>query len=161
MLARKLTYATGPIASALDQVLHDNKVQRQAYHGKAFVGNHVQKCCQVRITHVAHALKQRKINGRICVIKELFVMLQPNLIDALTKVPVEELERQLTDEMPLAAQERLRREAFQHRANFREIFQKFADVHKGINHANALTDEDVFRIGKSMNLLHYNACCKI
>ncbi|XP_038053533.1 uncharacterized protein LOC119725985 [Patiria miniata] len=56
-LSAKLTYATGPIASALDRVLHDHKVQRQAYHGKAFVGNHVNKCCE------------------------------PKLIDALTKVP--------------------------------------------------------------------------
>ncbi|XP_038062594.1 uncharacterized protein LOC119733087 [Patiria miniata] len=122
-LSAKLTYATGPIASALDRVLHDHKVQRQAYHGKAFVGNHVNKCCE------------------------------PKLIDALTKVPPEELERQLTDDMSLTAQERLRRQAFQHRAHFREVFLKFADVHKGINHALALTDQDVLRIDVSIREL--------
>jgi predicted nucleic acid-binding Zn-ribbon protein len=43
----QLSYATGPVASSLDEVLHKFKVQRQAYHGKAFVGNHVHKCCEV------------------------------------------------------------------------------------------------------------------
>ena len=43
-----LPFGTGPIASSLDAELKRHKVERQAYHGKAFVGNHVHKCCQVR-----------------------------------------------------------------------------------------------------------------
>ena len=48
-MSTKLAYGTGPIASNLDEVLHRYKVERQAYHGKAFVGNHVHKCCEVKI----------------------------------------------------------------------------------------------------------------
>ena len=43
-----LAFGTGVVASSLDEVLQKHKVQRQAYHGKAFVGNHVHKCCQVK-----------------------------------------------------------------------------------------------------------------
>ena len=44
-------YASGPVASSLDRVLSQFHVQRQAYHGKAFVGNHVHKCCTVHQLH--------------------------------------------------------------------------------------------------------------
>ncbi|XP_038063036.1 uncharacterized protein LOC119733727 [Patiria miniata] len=43
----QLPFGTGPIASSLDSALVKHNVCRQAYHGKAFVGNHVHKCCQV------------------------------------------------------------------------------------------------------------------
>lgn len=42
-----LPFGTGPVAGSLDQVLQKHHVERQAYHGKAFVGNHVHKCCKV------------------------------------------------------------------------------------------------------------------
>ena len=42
-----LAYGTGPVVSSLDKVLSKFHVQRQAYHGKAFVGNHVHRCCTV------------------------------------------------------------------------------------------------------------------
>ena len=42
-----LAFGTGPIVSSLEKVLSKFNVQRQAYHGKAFVGNHVHKCCKV------------------------------------------------------------------------------------------------------------------
>ena len=39
----------GPYIEALDQTLSTIGVQRQAYFGGTFVGNHVHKCCQVRM----------------------------------------------------------------------------------------------------------------
>ena len=36
-------------ASSLDQVLQKHRVERQAYHGKAFVGNHINKLCKVNV----------------------------------------------------------------------------------------------------------------
>lgn len=43
----KLTPGQGPLAGQLDITLQEFRVQRHAYHGKSFVGNHVHKCCQV------------------------------------------------------------------------------------------------------------------
>lgn len=37
----------GPIVKRLDLTLQEMKVQRQVYHGKSFVGNHIHRCCQV------------------------------------------------------------------------------------------------------------------
>ncbi|XP_071950201.1 uncharacterized protein [Antedon mediterranea] len=42
-----LPFGTGPIVTSLERVLQKNRIQRQAYHGKSFIGNHVHKCCQV------------------------------------------------------------------------------------------------------------------
>eukprot|EP00057_Strongylocentrotus_purpuratus_P005186 XP_003730386.1 PREDICTED: uncharacterized protein LOC100891379 isoform X1 [Strongylocentrotus purpuratus] len=39
-----LKVGEGPIAQSLDEVLKSISVQRQAFHGKSFVGNHVHKC---------------------------------------------------------------------------------------------------------------------
>ena len=45
----ELPVGSGPVVGCLDKTLKEHKVQRQAYHGKAFVGNHVHKCCKVRV----------------------------------------------------------------------------------------------------------------
>ncbi|XP_071500072.1 uncharacterized protein [Diadema antillarum] len=42
----KVPEGRGTITSSLDQALQEIHVQRQAYHGKSFVGNHVHKCLQ-------------------------------------------------------------------------------------------------------------------
>ncbi|XP_065656336.1 uncharacterized protein LOC136081893 [Hydra vulgaris] len=39
----KLDKVSGPCIQKLDEILKENKVERQAYHGKCFVGNHVHK----------------------------------------------------------------------------------------------------------------------
>ncbi|XP_022110640.1 uncharacterized protein LOC110990110 [Acanthaster planci] len=109
----ELPFATGPIASSLDTILQQHRVQRQAYHGKAFVGNHVHKCCE------------------------------PLVIKALTAVPLEVAEKSLTDDIPLAAHDKLRREAAHIGVHFQELFMKFADVHKGINHSSAVTQQQI------------------
>ncbi|XP_072022975.1 uncharacterized protein [Amphiura filiformis] len=41
-----LKFGKGPIANSLDQVLKKHHVERQAYHGKSFVGNHINKLCK-------------------------------------------------------------------------------------------------------------------
>ena len=37
----------GPCKQALEDVLQEVHVERQAYHGKSFIGNHVQKMLKV------------------------------------------------------------------------------------------------------------------
>ena len=37
----------GPLTKHLDVVLEEMNVERQAYHGKSFIGNHVHTCCKV------------------------------------------------------------------------------------------------------------------
>ena len=37
----------GPYLKALDKVLTTKNVQRQAYHGQSFIGNHVNKMLKV------------------------------------------------------------------------------------------------------------------
>ncbi|XP_030828702.1 uncharacterized protein LOC105439624 isoform X2 [Strongylocentrotus purpuratus] len=59
----KVSVASGMIAASLDQALQDMHVQRQAYHGKSFIGNHVHKCLKpdniIRLTtRVADTMKQ-------------------------------------------------------------------------------------------------------
>ena len=39
--------ANGPLPVHLDEVLKKMNVERQAYHGKSFIGNHVHTCCKV------------------------------------------------------------------------------------------------------------------
>ncbi|XP_071796273.1 uncharacterized protein [Asterias amurensis] len=112
----RLSYASGPVTSALDKVLQKFKVQRQAYHGKSFVGNHVHKCCK------------------------------PDVIEALTAVPRQKVEENLSDDIPLSAHDQLLRQAATTGSNFRQIFLMFADVHHGINHSNSLDTADIHRI---------------
>nr|XP_058961399.1 uncharacterized protein LOC131788329 [Pocillopora verrucosa] len=38
--------ANGPLSVHLDEVLKKMNVERQAYHGKLFIGNHVHTCCK-------------------------------------------------------------------------------------------------------------------
>ena len=42
-----LKKADGPCVQKLDETLCEMHVERQAYHGKSFVGNHVHKMLQV------------------------------------------------------------------------------------------------------------------
>ena len=37
----------GPFVIAVNNALSDLRVERQAYHSRTFIGNHVHKCCQV------------------------------------------------------------------------------------------------------------------
>lgn len=39
--------ANGPLSIHLDEVLKKMNVERQAYHGKSFIGNNVHTCCEV------------------------------------------------------------------------------------------------------------------
>ena len=43
----KFVEGSGPCNRALEQSLNDMHVQRQAYHGGEFIGNHVDKCLKV------------------------------------------------------------------------------------------------------------------
>lgn len=45
---QKFVEGTGPCNRALEQALNKMHVQRQAYHGGEFVGNHVDKCLKVK-----------------------------------------------------------------------------------------------------------------
>ena len=44
-----LKKSAGPCVAELDKVLNEMHVERQAYHGKSFVGNHVHKMLKVNI----------------------------------------------------------------------------------------------------------------
>ena len=37
----------GPLSVHLDGVLKKMNVERHAYHGKSFIGNHIHTCCKV------------------------------------------------------------------------------------------------------------------
>ena len=42
-----LDKSEGPLTKQLDTSLKEMNVERQAYHGKSFIGNHVHTCCKV------------------------------------------------------------------------------------------------------------------
>ncbi|XP_033646390.1 uncharacterized protein LOC117305619 [Asterias rubens] len=111
----ELEFGTGPIASSLDGVLKKHKVNRQAYHGKSFVGNHVNKCCQIPV------------------------------IDALTSQPRLMTDQLPLDELTLEASATIRRNSAEIGVKFHEAFSCFADVHKAINHCNPITQSDMER----------------
>ena len=48
--SESLSIHDGPFSKAIEKSLQDIGVQRQAYHGGAFIGNHVHLCCQVSYT---------------------------------------------------------------------------------------------------------------
>ena len=39
--------ANGPLSFHLDKVLKKTNIERQAYHGKSFIGNHLHTCCKI------------------------------------------------------------------------------------------------------------------
>ncbi|XP_071943891.1 uncharacterized protein [Antedon mediterranea] len=45
----EIKYATGPLCTEMDNILTANKIPRQQYHGKSFVGNHVYRACKFNI----------------------------------------------------------------------------------------------------------------
>ena len=47
MTPKTLSMKDGPIMIAMEKTLQEIGVQRQAYHGHAFVGNYVHTCCKV------------------------------------------------------------------------------------------------------------------
>ena len=67
----------GPCVKALDKALADCHVQRQAYHGRSFIGNHVNKMLMVgRIQFTIFSCKYckvsklnvRKISGTVSIL---------------------------------------------------------------------------------------------
>ncbi|XP_038062353.1 uncharacterized protein LOC119732823 [Patiria miniata] len=115
-----LPFGTGPVACGLDTVLQKHNVCRQAYHGKSFVGNHVHKCCQVKV------------------------------ITDLTSVPRSVIANAKSEDISIAALNRLEREAAVISKKFEEVLLQFADVHHGINHSNPLTDDGIQQIDISI-----------
>ena len=77
----------------------------------------------------------------------LFFFTQVEVIDALTAAPRLVILDHMTDDISIAAQQGLLRESSKIQ-KYCDIFLKFSDVHHGINHARALTPEDIQRIGK-------------
>ena len=73
---------------------------------------------------------------------------QPEVIKALTAMPRKKVEENLTDDIPLGAQERLLRQSAVIGNDFMEVFLKFADVHRGMNHSNRVTSDELCRLGK-------------
>ena len=49
--------SNGPLVKQLDTSLKEMNVERQAYHGKSFIGNHVHTCCKVS-TNISHRDKR-------------------------------------------------------------------------------------------------------
>ena len=49
--ATHISKTPGPCARKLDEVLKLHNVERQAYFGKTFVGNHINKMLKVRLTN--------------------------------------------------------------------------------------------------------------
>jgi len=50
--SNKLDKNDGPCVKKLDETLNKLQVQRQAYHGRSFVGNHVNKMLKVSIKNL-------------------------------------------------------------------------------------------------------------
>ena len=51
MMPKAVSMKDGPIMTAMEKTLQEIGVQRQAYHGHSFVGNHVHACCKVSYYH--------------------------------------------------------------------------------------------------------------
>ena len=48
----------GLFARAVNNALSDLRVERQAYHSRTFIENHVHKCCQVsRVYNIGYVIR--------------------------------------------------------------------------------------------------------
>ena len=52
----------GPSVCALDKTLPDIGIEKQAYHGGLFIGNHIHKCCQVTLSISIYKICYSTIN---------------------------------------------------------------------------------------------------
>lgn len=57
--------SAGPCMAAIEQVLQRSHIQRQAYHGGAFTGNHVHKALQAHTTQSIVSAPCRVVTERI------------------------------------------------------------------------------------------------
>ena len=57
-LREGFSIADTPFCQALDKALKHFKVQREAYYGGTFTGNHVHKCLKVLNTHEGYKAKR-------------------------------------------------------------------------------------------------------
>ncbi|XP_072013609.1 uncharacterized protein [Amphiura filiformis] len=104
---------TGPITSALDDVLQRHNIQRQEYHGKTFNGNQVKKCCQPSVTADLAGTPHRILG---------------------------ELDSSHSDTaVPLQAYGKATEVA----KCFATVMAKFSRVHKCINHGRNMTEQEI------------------
>ena len=47
LLVAGMDKSEGHLTQQLDRILKEINAERQAYHGKSFIGNHVLTCCKV------------------------------------------------------------------------------------------------------------------
>ena len=121
----------GRFVKGLDTALSTFQVQRQAYYGGTFVGNHVHRCLKVCITYlvdISHYL--------------MFITIQENNILTLCNSVVETATR---NDITLVD------EAEQIRDKYHKLFKLFADCHN-IYNSTFLIDSEINDLGKI--LLH-------
>ncbi|XP_072177060.1 uncharacterized protein [Diadema setosum] len=111
----------GPVSSALEDVLQKLHVARQAYHGPAFVGNHVHKCLKVIWTLSAFSK-------------------HPNNVDLLTSLVTDTVKELCPNDAAL------QEEAAQLHSRYNQLLKLFGHCHRGINSGAFLTDDDIIKL---------------
>ena len=119
----------GPFVRALDTALASFNVEQQAYYSGTFVGNHVHKCLQVRISSKSSVKN---------VFKQIFY-LQPKNIDTICKAIIDTAET-ICPTLSTKAEKVSR--------TFTQAFTSFAKCHNIYNRGYQLSEDDIHTLGR-------------
>ena len=158
----------GPVVKALDEALAKCGVERQAYHGRAFVGNHVDKMLEVieyfnfelftfynfaastcaSFVQLEIILAQKSYYSKnVSAFTEKSLMLyffsyqRDNIRDLCNAVPKTVCDLGI---MPLTP---IHNEALDINKNFKNLFLKYGICHKVINSAKSISTKGIDSLG--------------
>ena len=127
--------ANGPLSVHLDEVLKKMNVERQAYHGKSFIGNHVHTCCKV--TQILPLEQEFVESQNFIELLHLFFWQEDNIIKLCSAV--------LTKTEELCPS--LLSQAREISVKFEQVFKLFAACHFVYDSADYLNDGKIDKLG--------------
>lgn len=128
---KEFTRKDGPFMCALEDALQSFSVERQAYHGGSFVGNHVHMCLRVRTSQITmHVIVY--INRKLQLVSITNYMQTCN-IKILTAAVSKTAEKQGA----------LNEEAKAIEITFQKVFTLFQECRDNYSRAKAMTDEEI------------------
>ena len=133
--------ANGPLPVHLDEVLKKMNVERQAYHGKSFIGNHVHTCGKVA---QILPLEQEFVESQNSI--EFFFWQEDNIIKLCSAVVTKTVE--LCPSFLSQAREIS--------VKFKQVFQLFAACHFVYDSADYLNDSNIDKLGKRKKKLDFH-----
>ena len=142
----KLEIGAGPCASSLDKILQELGIERQAYHGKSFIGNHCHKLLKVRKLHIVYI---NYISCNFCMHTYFVSLFQEGNIKYLCdRIPT--IVEKECDNPILKMEETIECQKFEC------LFRLYSSCHIIFNSSAIMTQETLNRLGELSNLIIIN-----